>query len=215
MKKYILILIALSIICQLSSAQDTLIMSRHEVRKAKRNSPPKKGDVFFLAVPVIGYNPSYGLLAGAGSSLSFFTGDPQTTNISSSLMSINITTKDQVIFSAKSTVYTENNSWILSGDWRYLDSSQPTYGLGTGPESAKLASNGFEYEDNLFSAPVHGEQMMNFNQIRLSETASKRVSEHLFIGIGYHLDMFTRIDDHLVDLDVIPPVITSNYAYNA
>ncbi len=215
MKKCLLTLIALSVLVQLISAQDKITLrSNHDLRKAKKNAPPKKGDIMLLAVPTIGYNPSYGFMAGAGSTISFFTGNPQTTSISSGLVSVSLTTKDQLIFSAKSLVYTENNNWILSGDWRYLDSSQPTYGLGTGPASSKLASNGFEYEDNLFSAPIHGAQVMNFSQIRFFETVSIRVKEHLFIGLGYHLDVFKKIDDHLVDFDAVPPVVTSNYAYN-
>jgi len=40
------------------------------------------------------------------------------------------------------------------GDWRFFITSQPTFGLGTGPQSAKLLGTGIEYdhlEDNLWN----------------------------------------------------------------
>lgn len=210
---YFIILIAWLVMLNSITAQDE-IRSRKELRREKRALPPEKGDIFIVGMPTIGYNPAFGFMYGAGATASIYFGDPKATGISSALAGISLTTKNQLIFTARSTIYTENNEWILNGDWRYLNSSLPTFGLGTGPASSKLASNGFEYEDNLFSKPIPGAQDMSYTLLRFYETVSKEVKSHLYLGLGYHLDIFKNIDDRLVDTSSVPPVITSNYAYN-
>jgi hypothetical protein len=195
--------------------QDTIVVgSRREIRKQNKSLPPKKGDIFIVAMPTIAYNPSNGFMIGVGGSGSFFLGDPATTSISSSLVSLNLTTKQQILFTARSSVYAENNNIILNGDWRYLSTSQPTYGLGTGPMSAKLASNGFAYGDNLYSKPINDSTLMLYNQIRIHETVFKKIRDFLYAGIGYHLDIFSSIKDNLLDTISDPPVLTGYYMYN-
>jgi outer membrane protein assembly factor BamA len=215
MGKYLAILITGLFLINSAIAQDPgQEKSKSVLRKEKRALPAKKGELYIIAMPIIGINPAFGFMYGAGAAASIFLGDPATTSISSAQASINYTTKKQLLFYVKSTLYTENNGWILNGDWRYLDTSLPTYGGGTGPQSSKLASNGFEYEDNLFSAPISGAQDMSYRQIRFYETASRSIKNNMFVGVGYHLDLFSKIDDKLLDTTSVPPVLTSFYAYN-
>ena len=196
-------------------AQDsTKVISKKEARQIKKSAPPQKGDIYVIAAPTIGYNPTNGFMYGLGGSASFFLGEPVTTSISSALVNFSLTTKHQLLFTARSTFYAKNNEWILNGDWRYLNSSQPTYGLGTGPSSSKLASNGFEIEDGVFSKPINDAQLMEFTQIRIYETVYKEIKENFYLGLGYHLDVFTDIKDNLLDTTAVPPVITGYYMYN-
>ena len=194
-------------------AYDTI--PRKGIKLYKKPLAPVEGDLFILAMPIISYNPSNGFMFGAGMASSLFLGDPPSTRISSVQASILYTTKKQVLVNFKSTFITKSNRWILNGDWRYMDTSQPTYGGGTGPSSSKLASNGFEIGDNVYSAPIDDAQMMSYKQIRFYETVTREVRENLYLGLGYHLDIFTDVDDHLADTTADPPVITSYYAYNA
>jgi outer membrane protein assembly factor BamA len=215
MRKYLILVFSFLLFHNLTSAQDTdQSQSGSLSRKEKRALPAKKGELYIVAMPIIGINPAFGFMYGAGAAASSFLGDPETTSISSAMTSINYTTKNQLLFYVKSTIYTENNGWILNGDWRFLDTSLPTYGGGTGPQSAKLASNGFEYEDDLFSAPISGAQDMSYTQIRFYETASRSIKNNMFVGFGYHLDLFSKINDKLLDTASVPPVLTSFYAYN-
>ncbi len=215
MRRLLLISLACLISYHPSFAQEGNDSLEHRGLKFyKKPYPPAKGDLFILAVPIIGYNPSNGVLIGAGAAASAFLGDPSTTGISSSIVSATYTSKKQLLINIRSTLFTKGNKWILSGDWRFLNTSMPTYGLGTGPQSSKLASNGFEIGDNLFSQRISGEQMMSFKQIRFYETVSREVWDHFYLGIGYHLDMFMDMEDNLLDLSADPPVITSFYAYN-
>ncbi len=215
LKSILIILIAFLLLGNPVQAQvehDTI--PRKGIKLYKKPFPPVKGDLFILAMPIVSYNPSNGFMFGAGMASSLFLGDPPSTRISSVQASIMYTTKKQLLVNLKSTFITINNRWILNGDWRYMDTSQPTYGLGTGPASSKLASNGFEIGDDVYSAPINDAQMMSYKHIRFYETVSREVRDNLYLGLGYHLDIFTDVDDQLADTTADPPVITSYYAYN-
>jgi outer membrane protein assembly factor BamA len=100
-------------------------------------------------------------------------------------------------------------------DLRYFINSQPTYGLGTGPQSAKPVGNGgLEFSDNPYQ-PIPDAQMMEYNYLRVHNTVLKRYGDsRFFYGLGYHLDIHTEINDLLLNLDTIPQVVTSHYGYS-
>ena len=197
-------------------AQDTTKTKKElkkEKKEAKKNKPPEKGDIYFAPLPVLAVNPTFGVMFGLAASTSMFVGDPKTTHMSTSLGTLTYSTKKQFMFTFKTNVYLPEDNWILLGDWRYFNTSQPTYGLGTGPQSAKLAGNGIEYGEGMFSEPIPDAQMMEFQYIRFHETVLKKIRKSFYAGIGYHLDYHFQINDNLLNLDTVPPVITSHYAY--
>jgi outer membrane protein assembly factor BamA len=215
MRGLILTITIVLITVYISIAQDTTqVLFAKKLGQLQKTSPPKKGDFYFIAAPSLGYTPTNGFLFGAVSTASLYLGKPATTSISSAIVLLNYTTKKQLLFSARSSVFAQNNNWVFNGDWRYLDTSQPIYGLGTGPLSSKLASKGFEIADGVYSQPIEVEQPLGYTQIRFYETVLKEVRENLFLGLGYHLDIFNNFEDQLLDTTVVPPVITSNYYYN-
>jgi len=177
------------------------------------NDNSKAYELYLTPVPVIGVNPAFGFIYGVGASASMYLGDPKSTRISNMLAGIAKTTNDQLIMTFKSTAYLSDDSWILIGDWRYLDSSQPTYGLGTGPQSSKLATDGSSYEDKI-TGTMSPAQMMEFQYIRIYETALKRIKDDFYLGLGYHLDSYSNIKDNPLDLNSNPKVITSHYGYS-
>src|SRR5688572_14351597 len=91
----------------------------------------EQGKLYKTFLPIIGYTPAYGFLIGTGISANILLGDPKTTKISTALANINFTTKEQVVINLRSSIVTNNNNWVLQGDYRMLFYSQPTYGLGT------------------------------------------------------------------------------------
>jgi len=206
------ILLSLLLFVSIARAQE---LTKKEKRKAKKEAPPQKGSVYFTPLPVLSSNPSFGFMYGVASSTSWYMGDPKTTNISSLFAGITLTTKGQTLITAKATAFSEDNDFKLDLDWRYLNSSQGTYGLGSGPSSSKLASNGFEYNDEgAFSAPIDDVQMLEFKWFRAYQTLTKKVANGTYVGLGYHLDILSDFNDNLLDLSAVPPVITSFYAYN-
>ncbi len=178
---------------------------------------PEKGKIYFSPLPVIAVNPTFGVLYGLAASTSMFTGNPATTRMSTSLGTFTYSTKKQLMFTFKTNVYLPDDNWILLGDWRFFDTSQPTFGLGTGPQSVKLAGQGIEYEDGMFSKPIDDAQLMEFRYFRFHETALIKIRNGLYAGLGYHLDIHSKINDNLLDLDTTggnQPTITSHYGYS-
>ena len=88
-----------------SISQDSLaVQTRKEKKRAKKELPPKKGDVYFSPVPIIGVNPAFGFVYGVGAATSWFMGEPNTTKLSSALFGLAFTTKQQTIVTLKSTM---------------------------------------------------------------------------------------------------------------
>jgi len=173
----------------------------------------KKADIIW--VPIIASNPATGWMFGVAPAISFTKGDPSTTSISSYLGSVVYTTKKQLLLTFKGNYFSEGNEWVLMNDWRYFITSQPTFGLGTGPQSARLVSSGLEYEDGAFSEGIDEAQFMKFNFLRLHQTLLKKITDKgLYLGVGYHLDIHSKIEDQLLDLEADTPAITSHYAYS-
>ncbi|MEN8117738.1 MAG: BamA/TamA family outer membrane protein [Bacteroidota bacterium] len=198
----ILVLLILSFLVNFVCAQDG-----KSIEKKEKN-------VSIIPLPVIAYNPTSAWMFGLAPGASWFMGDKSNTSISSGLGTLIYTTKKQLILTAKTNVFWENDSWNLLGDWRYFITSQPTYGLGTGEQSAKPVGAGIEYADGLFSEPIPDAQMMEFDYLRFHETALKRIEDtRFFVGLGYHLDIHSKINDNLLDLNAEQPIITSHYAY--
>lgn len=64
-------------------------------------------------LPIIGYNPALGMVFGVGVSAGMLTGNKKTTHVSSALANVSVTTKKQINFNARATVYMPNDNWIL------------------------------------------------------------------------------------------------------
>lgn len=174
----------------------------------------EKNKIKIIWLPVLASSPANGFMYGVAPSSNWLMGSAETTSYSSALGSLIYTTKKQFLFTFKGTMFFKDNKAILMQDIRYFKTSQPTFGLGTGPTTSKLASTGFEYEDGNYSKGIDEAQMMKFNFFRLHETFFKRFnSKGLYLGLGYHLDIHSKVEDELLDLESTPEVITSSYAY--
>lgn len=175
---------------------------------------PKKGDKI-IWMPVLASSPANGFMFGVAPSRNWKLSDDEETSYSNVLGSLIYTTQKQLLFTMKGSIYTPQNESIFMADIRYFKTSQPTFGLGTGDFSTKLANNGFEFDDGSFSKGIDEAQMMKFNFLRIYGTYFKKFKvDGLYLGVGYHLDLHTKIEDQLLDLDADVPVITSHYAYS-
>ncbi|WP_075590501.1 BamA/TamA family outer membrane protein [Labilibacter marinus] len=185
-----------------------------EKKTPKEEKEKKEKKVSLIPLPVIAVNPTNGLMYGVAPGASWFMGDKSNTSISSGLGTIIYTTNKQLILTAKTNVFLSGDKWNILSDWRYFMTSQPTFGLGTGPNSNKVIHDGFEYDDNQFSKKIETAQQMEFNFIRLHQTALRKHQDtRLFYGLGYHYDYHFDIKDNLLDIESDPPVLTSHYLY--
>lgn len=192
-------------IFQWSFAQDTT-----------SHTPAKKTKNFkFIPLPVIAATPTTGWMFGVAPGAYWRLGDPSNTSLSNALGTVIYTTKKQVLITAKANTFFEGDRWNMQTDFRYFITSQPTYGLGTGPQSAKpIGTGSADYSDNPFQ-PIETSQMMEFNFLRFHNTIMKRHGDsRFFYGLGYHLDYHFKIQDNLLNLDTMPPIVTSHYGYS-
>ena len=147
--------------------------------------PPK---TVITILPAISASPTTGLLLGVSGNAVTRLGTDESTNLSTLSASVNYTTKKQFNILLRSNVYTSGNGWKLEGDWRYLDSNQPTYGLGP-------------------ALPGEFESPMDYNLIRFYETVYRGISQDFLVGLGYHLNHYFQIVDHNADAGVVTPYV--------
>ena len=155
------------------------------------DTPPK---VVIAILPSFSVNPAYGALFGVSGTMLTRLGPEETTNSSNASVSVNYTTKQQFNVLLRSNIYGAHNRLLLQGDWRYLDTSQPTYGLGPAqPESQK---DDIEYK-----------------LIRIYQTVYRPAGQVL-VGIGYHLDSYFDILDKNAEKGVPSPIVDYNGGEN-
>ena len=124
--------------------------------------PPK---TVITVLPAISASPTTGLLLGVSGNAVTRLGTDESTNLSTVSASVNYTTKKQFNILLRSNMYTSANAWKLEGDWRYLDSNQPTYGLGP-------------------ALPGEFESPMDYNLIRFYETVYRGIVPEFPGGAG-------------------------------
>jgi hypothetical protein len=139
--------------------------------------PPK---TVLTVLPAFSANPTVGLLLGISGNAVTRLGTDQATNLSTLSASVSFTTKKQFNVLFRSNVYTPGNAWKLEGDWRYLDTNQPTYGLGP-------------------AFPEALETPMDFNLLRFYETVYHEAIPNVLVGLGYHWNHYFQIVDRNPD----------------
>ena len=177
---------------------------------------PKRNNVLIPGVnnisllPIIGYGPANGFVLGAAISATNLLGDKENTQLSAALLSISVTTKEQLLLCARSDIYLPGNSWYIPGDVRFLLFAQPTYGLGIYGLNAPLSFN----VGGIDATKPVTEQPMRYNYIRFYETVLKELAPHWYAGLGINIDDHFKIEDQSLKLDTPNVNVTSNYFYS-
>src|SRR5262245_22042121 len=154
--------------------------------KSEVSYEPRPG-LSMTLLPSIGYNPAYGGYIGASVALAGWLGDPKTTLLSSGTIGGSYSTSQRISIQFKSDFFLPDNQWAHKGDWRYLDTSQETFGLGP---------------DESGQTPYP----MDFVLYRLYQTVYRRVSvSSVYVGIGYHFDLYDKILDERAEAGETTP----------
>lgn len=174
----------------------------HKIFKPKDSpsAPPKNPGA--VALPSLGYNPSFGAVIGAKVSVSRQFGDPHTTGVSIFGLEFLYGTKDITMLKARHNLLTKDNLWNLQGDWQVSKFGMADYGIGTGNSRYRTNSFGFDYypfknSDSAF--PI------KYDYFRLSEKVYRRISAHWFAGAGLWLDIYRHIEDVRADSNSFTP----------
>jgi outer membrane protein assembly factor BamA len=122
-------------------------------------------------------------------------GPAETTKLSRLGISASYSTSKQVNLTIPTMIWFKGGQHGLQGDWRYLDMSQNTYGLGpVQPDS--LADN------------------VGFQLLRFQETGYIRIANDLYGGIGYRLDHHFGISDPNANGPIPSPLVDYNGGQN-
>jgi hypothetical protein len=146
----------------------------------RRIEPQLEGEtkigIAWSLLPSLSYNPVYGWAFGASVTGAGQLGRQSTSHPSVLSLSGNYSTRKQVQALARSDFYTPSGNYLIKADLRYLDTKRSTWGLGP------LAASQEEYP-------------MQFRLIRLYGTFYRRTKGAVYVGLGYHYDVFFDIVD--------------------
>jgi hypothetical protein len=152
------------------------------------NQSPSNTQISFL--PTISSNPAIGVAFGAVMSLATRRGGDDS-RVSTAQASIAFTSKKQVIGTLRNDFHSQDDAWSLVGDVRLAKFYQRAPQLGT--------------DVDIEAATID----VDYNWIRLYQTAYRKVRGPFHVGLGYHLDSFIDIEPR--DGDVLPPPVADRY----
>jgi outer membrane protein assembly factor BamA len=180
--------------------------------KFNKTPKEKENSSSLLLVPIIGSNPATGFMFGVGGQYAFqMKGSSQYSALSGSIQG---TTKSQMLILLKNNIYTKNDKFFYTGDWRFQIFSQDTYGLGTeAPDGGAL-----DYQFNLGglnSVQDSLAQPMAFNFFRFHQSVGYKIKQDVYFGLGYNFDGYYKIVDEKLRLEPGDSLLTSHYLYNS
>ena len=137
---------------------------------AATKNPRPENKIFFTLNPLANAPTSSGNALVTSTTANVYLGPKSTTNLSTANFAPYFNFNRRFGLPLRSTIWLKDNAWIIQGDIRFLVYPQYTWGLGT------------SHTDN-------EKEWVNYKYIRFYQAGLKRVSEHMFIGMGYDLDI--------------------------
>lgn len=155
-------------------------------------SPPKKKDTLGLrpvisVVPALGYSLQSRLAILLAGNMAFRTA-PQS-NVSTVVSSLAYTQNKQVTLPIQSNIWSHDNNYDFVGEIRLYHYPQSTFGLGS-------------------NSNIESEAPMNYNYLRFSEIALRKISGEFYIGGGYIIDYHTDIAIQPTENGTVPDYIS-------
>lgn len=165
-----------------------LIRAIRKQPPSSTNQSPSNTQVSFL--PTISSNPAIGVAFGAVVSVAAQRGGPDH-RLSTAQASVAVTTKKQVIGTLRNDLHTADDVWSLVGDVRLAKFYQRGPQLGS-------------------DVPVDAATIdVDYNWVRLYQTAYRQVRGPFHVGLGYHLDSFISIEPR--EGDTLPPPVADAF----
>jgi hypothetical protein len=191
-----------------SAEEDSILMAQ-----ANDPTPGKTRPMTLILIPVIAGNPNLGLQVGVAGQAGYFLGPAENTRMSTTQGCVTVTTKDQTIISMQTTANTSGDAFQINTDWRYYIFSQNTFGLGTSAPEGTPVFGGINI-GGIETEGIPGQQPMDFNYLRLHQSATFRITNKVYLGLGYMYDHHFKIVDENLDLAADTPAVTSHWAYS-
>lgn len=134
----------------------------------------REGKRFVLVIPQVGYTLQTRGLVAVVVNAAFR--QPRA-NMSSVTGTLQYTQNNQIIAIFNSLIWSPDNRFLWSSDWRLMHYPQATYGLGMYTTTDRVIN-------------------MDYAYLRLHQNLSHRLAENLYAGLGYALDLHWNIDSY-------------------
>jgi hypothetical protein len=152
-----------------------------DVWRTLRGQPPKpetgqeaQGRMV-AAMPIVGWNPTFGFTFGAAAQIAFVAGDPGSTRISSSVSSLSYSTKQDLLLNVRFGLHSNENRWFVEGDNRMYVSGQSVYGLGS-------------------DTPTSNAIDADYTFVRIHDRAYRRLRGPFYLGAGLLFDSHANVE---------------------
>lgn len=133
-----------------------------------------EGKRFVMVIPQIGYTLQTRALAAVLVNTPFRRPGA---NMSSMTAQLSYTQNNQVILVANSMVWSRDNRFLWTNDWRLMHYPQATYGLGMYTSTDRVIN-------------------MDYAYWRFYQTLLRRLSPNFYGGFGYNVDLHWNIDSY-------------------
>lgn len=140
----------------------------------------QEGKRFLLILPQVGYTLQTRGLAAVLANAAFR--NPHA-NMSSITGQLSYTQNNQIIFTANSMIWSANNRYLWTNDWRLMHYPQATYGLGMYTSTDRVIN-------------------MDYAYFRFYQSLLRRLAPNLYGGVGYHLDLHWNIESYARDREL-------------
>lgn len=138
-------------------------------------------------VPALGYALQSRLAILLAGNMVFRTGPKS--NVSAIIGSIAYTQNKQITIPIQSSIWSRDNNYNFVGQLRLYHYPQSTYGLGS-------------------NSDIENEAPMNYNYLRFSEVAMRKVTGNFYTGVGYIIDYHTNITIGPAENGTIPEYLS-------
>lgn len=158
--------------------KDIIDIGREFFKAAPRRfSPDEKKKVYFSFLPVSAAVPGGGNVLVTATTAGVYLGDPNNTYMSTLSFMPYYNFKARYGLPMRSSIWLSGNTWNIQGDTRFMEYPQYTWGLGGNqPENQRL--------------------LVDYNYIRLYQSALKRITSFFFAGIGYNMDYYIDLENN-------------------
>jgi len=145
--------------------------------KAAIDQPDPRFNISFI--PSIGYTLSTGFVIGASAVSTFYTQKDRSLNVSIINAQALHDAHDQNILFVQSNLWADHDNYKFVSDFRIERYPDVTYGLGD-------------------TTTTHRPDPITYNYLRLYQTVLRKVVPHLYVGLGYDLDVHYNIVEDIV-----------------
>jgi hypothetical protein len=137
-------------------------------------NPHPENKVYFTLNPLANAPTSSGNAFVTSTTANWYMGPKSTTYLSTANFAPYFNFNRRFGLPLRSTIWLKDNAWLIQGDIRFLVYPQYTWGLGTSHTNEE-------------------KEWVDYKYIRFYQAVLKKVSTHMFAGLGYDLDYHFNI----------------------